>query len=64
MYVLYVQSTIDLKVKTSGLTRRGRDQRDRPVTLKEEKHFSERSTQAHRGSNPGRLTVGRGSQAL
>ena len=54
------------RYKVSTLTRRGRHERDRPVTLIKEKqrYFSENPTHNQRGLNPGRMHDRRGGQAL
>ena len=57
---------INVDTLVTTLTRRGRHQRDRLVTLRKEKQccFSENPTREQRGSNLERMHDWRGSQAL
>ena len=57
---------INVDTLVSTLTRRGRHQRDRLVTLRKEKQccFSENSTWEQRGLHQGRMHDLRGSQPL
>ena len=57
---------INVDTLVSTLKLRGRHQRDRLVTLRREKQccFSENTTREQRGSKPGRMHDGRGSQEL
>ena len=57
---------INVDTLVSTLTRRGRHERDRLVTLRRAKqdYFSENPTQDQQGSSPGHTNDLRGSQAL
>ena len=64
--LFFCNSHLNVDTLVSTLTRRGRHQHDRLVTLRREKqrYFSEKPTQDQRGSNPGCIDDWRGSNTL